>query len=101
MTSSVSDFPKAVARVSEGFCPICDGELRDLVTIIDAPDDSAGETTEPGYCEACAVRWWLDTSLGTDRPALRTDRALTKDEIRKLYDREAGAASSGGGGSSV
>lgn len=65
-----SDFTKSAARVSEGFCPLCDDQLE----------------RESGTCGACDVRWWFDSSTG--KPALRTSRGLTKDEIKKLYDRE-------------
>lgn len=70
----------------KGFCPLCDGEL--LRYDIETAD--RGLVRSESSCEACGQVWWLDTSLG--RPALRTFRALTKDEIQTLYNREGGGS---------
>lgn len=82
MTTLPSDFPKAIARLSEGFCPLCDADLR-------AEDVVAFQSSKPvrvlRWREGCGVSWSVDTSLG--HPALQPSRVLTKREIKKLYDR--------------
>lgn len=67
----MSDFPKAIARVSEGFCPLCDQEL----------------TKPEGRCETCDVGWDLDTSMGASQPMLKPSRSLTAAETKALFNR--------------
>ena len=66
----MSDFPKAIARVSEGFCPLCDGDL-----------------DQDGKCDTCAIGWGLDTSMGASQPMLRPSRSLTPAETKALFNR--------------
>jgi hypothetical protein len=102
--SSLSDFTKAIARVSEGFCPLCDGELPRTPTLkftggsvtrsdhgghIVVDEAVLHSVEDPGFCLLCGVGFGVETVAG--KPALRTSRALTKDEIQKLYDREGGS----------
>lgn len=69
-----SDFPRAAARVSEGFCPLCDGSMQ-----YDVTDDVRS-------CRRCRVDWSL-TKLDDGRLVIQTDRRLTPPEIRALYAR--------------
>lgn len=82
---TLSDFPRGVARASEGFCPLCDGELTRM-----PEEPPAGELVEhdlhaPGWCEECKTRWTVGTSTGA--LTLSSSRRLSDDERRRLYDR--------------
>lgn len=67
----MSDFPRAAARLSEGFCPLCYAYM----TV--------------SYCAKCAVGWNLTTVDG--RPLIvPTGRELTGAECTRLYDRSEG-----------
>jgi hypothetical protein len=78
----MSDFPKAAARISEGFCPLCDGRL------IEA------------NCGDCEVGWSLQGSgspspddvqvFGTAGVLIVPSRRLRPDEVKRLYARPAG-----------
>lgn len=97
----MSDFPKAVARVSEGFCPLCDEELTESVhqqttshdygiMDVENPPPTPWNPTYPTPqlrtdCLRCLVSWVLGDVDG--RPILMPNRPLNDDEIRFLYDR--------------
>jgi hypothetical protein len=78
-----SDFPKAAARISEGFCPMCDGRL-----------------DEGAHCGPCDVGWTLrgrgPGTLGEDVQVFGTgdvlimpSRRLEPQEVKRLYARPA------------
>ncbi len=80
----MSDFPKAVARIHKGFCPVCNAKL---------------ERREAwAYCDECDVGWALDTPIARQTlgdpddpngstPQISVSRRLRPEEVRKLYDR--------------
>lgn len=83
---SATDFPKAVARVSEGFCPLCDEELRRGDTlVVQLPSGETRTHSERGICLICDVDWKV--SMVDGRPVLWHSRSLTPDEIKRLHDR--------------
>ena len=75
-----SDFPRAAARISEGFCALCGQRL----------DDDA-------YCEHCDVGWTVQGSgtpsaddvhhFGAAGVLIIPSRRLAPDEIKGLYAR--------------
>jgi hypothetical protein len=78
---SLSDFPKSAARISEGFCPLCDRRMNDHA-----------------FCVPCDVGWALEGSgahtagddvqvLGSAGVLVVASRRLTADEIKRLYAR--------------
>ncbi|HKY49704.1 MAG TPA: hypothetical protein VJP45_00460 [Candidatus Limnocylindria bacterium] len=80
---SVSDFPKSAARISEGFCPLCDGRMN-----------------ADAFCVSCEVGWTLEGSgarkadedvqvFGTAGVLIVPSRRLRPDEIKRLYARPA------------
>ena len=78
---TLSDFPKAAARISEGFCPLCDRAL------------------DAAFCVACDVGWSLEGRgsqdpddvqiFGTGGVLIIPSRRLNADEIKRLYARPA------------
>lgn len=82
---TTSDFPAAVARLSEGFCPLCDHDLR-------THDVIAFDNSKPVYslrlCDGCDVSWSIDTSVVGAGPQLIPSRKLTPKEINRLYARK-------------
>lgn len=98
MTTS-SDFPGAIARISEGFCPLCDVRLADHeVNQVSAREHETarsitaelGDVTGFVVCFRCRVGWRIE-AYG-ERRALSTSRALHKEEIKRLYDRSGGTS---------
>lgn len=96
---TVSDFPKAVARLSEGFCPLCDVDLRDHKEnqaharpreTVKTIADELGDVTGCVVCFRCRQGWRMEEIAG--RTVLATSRPLRKEEIRRLYDRSEGAS---------
>lgn len=82
-----SDFPKAVARLSEGFCPLCDADLRS--------EDIVGfcgkQPIKPlRWCDDCGISWAIDTSVPGAGPQLIPSRKLKPKEITQLYARTRG-----------
>jgi len=77
---TTSDFPRAAARISEGFCALCDSGLGD-----------------GAYCITCDVAWTLQGSVshspddiqvfGTAGVLIIPSRKLNRDEIKRLYAR--------------
>lgn len=109
----MSDFPKAVARVSEGFCPLHGVNLRRvsqewLTAFLErhptptAPA-SADEVAQCGMCDGRV--WWIDridvTNQEQEAPeiltVLRSVPELDADERRFLYHRGPDKASEGVG----
>lgn len=96
---SITDFPRAVARLSEGFCPLCDVDLRDhelnradarpRETVASIAED-IGDATGCVVCFRCRQGWRMEEVDG--RTLLAVSRPLRKEEIRRLYDRSEGAS---------
>lgn len=92
---TLSDFPRGIARVSEGFCPLCDGELEQMpdeirehaLKTFPAQTDALREIFVYSVCPEDMVGWALDTSMGASQPMLRPSRELTQDEMKRLYNR--------------
>lgn len=72
----ISDFSKAAARMSEGFCPLCGFRM------VVAPNGEDASAT----CTRCDVGWSLST-LDDGWLMLAPSRKLTDAELRFLYDR--------------
>lgn len=103
----MSDFSKAVARISEGFCPIHGVQLRKvseewLTTFLERQrvlkqpvplPPSSVEAAQCGMCDAGRI-WWVDhvdiTTYDSGPkllPMLRCAPVLGADERLFLYDR--------------
>lgn len=84
----MSDFTRAIARISEGFCPIHGIGLRrpPAHVLQDLADTLGADIAErASHCGMCPRTWWVETV--DERPMLRCVPELNPDERRFLYDR--------------
>ena len=95
-----SDFAAAARRLSEGFCPLCDVDLKDhernrlCVGQDEDPLQVTNQITDAAdgpfvICFVCRTGW--DLTLVDNRPMLRASRPLNDAEVRWLYNREGGS----------
>ncbi len=103
----MSDFPKSAARVAEGFCPLCDGELVDVKELGNGTAEIDGMKMDVSNvrvgsgrgatCPPCDVTWGLNQPIarqtladpddGSHGPQISVSRTLRPDEVKRLYDR--------------